>query len=305
MDYSGKNLIEQIRLPLINNYIKLIRSLASYGRNYYQKYLIQPLSTWSKTDIQEEVSEILAQIEQIKKTKKFDAIPVLYKKAITKSVAPDQFDMSLPGNVALSFLKEMKENADIALSTEAKQFVSILYKPFKDFSDYQFKKANQQFKDEIGKADDEKVVALAEISRAEQVDIEKEKAEAERKFKAIERHVKTLNSSDLKKNIMAFLLQVATPKDPKLHHLIFPLMKRVEPMNPGFFKDTMDSLAVLIYFEVVKSIKSNDLKKTLKLISKYTVLFRGNPSTPNYNEIDSFEKNFFSLIDARNLWDSI
>lgn len=297
--------VEQIRLPLVNNYIKIIRNLASYGRNYYQKYLIQPLSSWSKSEVESSIPILESLINEAESKNNYKVLPELYKKIIVKSVAPDQFDMSLPGNLSLNFLKEIKENSDIALSDEARQFVSVLYKPFKDFSDYQFRQMNKKFRNEIDKVDDKKVKELAEINSAAKSDLEKYRKRAEISLKNIENSIPKLTEKEVKKQIMNFLLQFANPKDPGLHKIIYPLIQSVGRMHQGYMKDILANLAVLIYYEVVNSIKVNDLKRTLLFISKYIVLFRGDPSIPKYNEIDSFEKNFFELIDSRNLWDII
>lgn len=303
---SNKVYVEQVRLPLVNNYIKTIRSLARFGRNYYQKFLVQPLTAWySDVSITEELDEIMEKIKNSEHDKRYNRLPGLYRTALAKSVAEDQFNLSLPGNIALDFLKLMKDDANAASSDEALEFANLLYKPLKDFNDIQFRKMNKKFQQEIENADDEEVVNLAEIGKSAGVNIQKEKKYAEKRLYEIKETVDEKNTKELKRLILSYLLHVATPKDPTLHRMIFPLMKEIEVMNKGFFKDIMDSLAVLIYHEVTKAIKAGDLKRTFVLISKYTVLFRGNPSTPNYNEIDSFEKIFFNLVDKRNLWSDI
>jgi len=43
----------------------------------------------------------------------------------------------------------------------------------------------------------------------------------------------------------------------------------------------------------------------VKLISKYAVIFKGDPDTHYYNEISTFEKKFYDIIEERNLWDKI
>ena len=75
--------------------------------------------------------------------------------------------------------------------------------------------------------------------------------------------------------------------------------------NQNFMKEVMDSAAVYIYHEILKAIKANNLVHAVKNIGKYAVLFRGNPETPNYREVDSFEKRFFQIIEERNLWDRL
>ena len=67
----------------------------------------------------------------------------------------------------------------------------------------------------------------------------------------------------------------------------------------------MDSAAIIIYHEILKSIKEHDLNRAVKFISKYAILFRGNPDTPNFQEVDSFEKKLFQIIDKKNLWESL
>ncbi|MBN1501104.1 MAG: hypothetical protein JW982_13165 [Spirochaetes bacterium] len=299
------NYVEQIRLPLVNNYIKIIKSLADYGRNYYHKYLVLPLSVWSKSENNTDINSLISKIRKCEEKGDLSNIAALYKETIVKSVSKNQLDLSIPGNIALSFLKVIKENADIAYSEEALQFINLLYKPFRDFSDFQFKKANRRFEEEIESIPEDQFKELAEITRKHADDIEKERKLSDSLIREFQQSVKDKAPFQVKKDIMSYLLRVSTPKDPNLHKSIYPMIDSIEYMHKGFRKDIMDSVAVLIYHEVVKCIRSGQIKKALLYISKYIVLFRGDPSTPNYDEIDMFEKSFFDLIEKRNLWDSI
>ncbi len=299
------NYVEQIRLPLVNNYIKIIKSLAEYGRNYYHKYLVIPLSAWSNSENYEDIAVIIEKIRKREEKGDLSDIASLYKDAIVKSVSKSQLDLSIPGNISLAFLKVIKENSDTAYSEEALQFVNLLYKPFKDFSDFQFKKANKQFEQEIENISEGEFKELAEMTKQHAEDIEKERKLSDSLIRELQNTIKGKTPGQVKKDIMGYLLRVSTPKDPNLHKCIYPMIDSIDFMHKGFKKDIMESVAVLIYHEVVCSIRSGQIRKALLYISKYIVLFRGDPSTPNYDEIDMFEKSFFDLIDKRNMWDSI
>ncbi len=67
----------------------------------------------------------------------------------------------------------------------------------------------------------------------------------------------------------------------------------------------MDTTAIIIYHEILKCIKETKLDKAVKYIGKFTVLFRGDPTTPNFYEVDIFEKKLFQIIDQKNLWDKL
>ncbi len=92
---------------------------------------------------------------------------------------------------------------------------------------------------------------------------------------------------------------------PNRHTSIHEVVAPLELKNKNFMKEVMDSAAVFIYHEILKAIKANNLVQAVKHIGKYAVLFRGNPETPNYREVDSFEKRFFQIIEERNLWDRL
>ena len=96
--------ITTIRSPLIDNYTRIIQSLAKRGRNAYHQYLVDPLSGWSTSVPAEPMDKLMSLLDQAK-TSGSKKVPLLYKMSLVKSVAPDQFDLSLPGKPFLGFLK--------------------------------------------------------------------------------------------------------------------------------------------------------------------------------------------------------
>ncbi len=92
---------------------------------------------------------------------------------------------------------------------------------------------------------------------------------------------------------------------PNRHLAIRNVIAPLELKNKTFMNDVMDTAAVIIYHEILKAITGNNMVTAVKNIGKYAVLFRGNPETPNYREVDSFEKKFLKIIEERNLWDRI
>jgi hypothetical protein len=293
-----------IRSPLVDNYTRIIQSLANRGRNVYHQYLIDPLSRWSPMVPAESMDKLLALLDQAKsgKSKK---VPLLYKMAIVKSVAPDQFDLSLPGNISLNFLKSMKEETRVNESDEAREFVNILRNPFKEYSDKEFVRMNKKFEEEISSAGEIEVEKLIKAHEGEETENRKIDEECQKALGRIRDMRRTADVSDVKRAVIVFLLKYSDPSMPNRHMGIHEVVAPLELKNKNFMKEVMDSAAVIIYHEILKAIKAHNLVQAVKNIGKYAVLFRGNPETPNYIEVDSFEKKFFQIIDERNLWDRL
>jgi hypothetical protein len=297
--------IKQIRLPIINYYMKVIYRLAKQGRNDYYTYLITPLSKWTDSLYNDDLAMIKSKIAQKKTNKDLSYIGSLYKRALVVSASPNQFDLAEPGNIALEFLKDMQRFARVANTQEALEFVNLLGTPFKRYEEYEYKITNQKFIEEINSADPEKVKALIQSRESKNAVAVKEKQLSDMLLRKIEQGIKEQGISHIKRSVIIYFLRIATANNPILHKDIDPLLHRIESFNKGFTKDVLDTSAVLIYHEIVNAIKTKQLKKAITFISKYTVLFRGDPSTPNHYEVDTFEKQFFDLVEKRNLWDSL
>ena len=295
--------ISLIRPPLIDNFIRIIKNLAGKGRTNYQQYLIHPLSGWSSAIPVEPIDKLLELVENAKvgKNKK---LPVLYKMSIVKSVAPDQFDLSIPGNISIGFLKAMQFDRNTTLSVEALEFINILRNPFKKYSDIEFKRMNHKFSEDIETAEKTEVEKLVKIqgnkNNKTTSSMDKQSQKAMEHIKEI---IKRGSEAEIKKTVILFLLKYASPSNPDRHLQIESVFNTISNKYNLSEKDIMDSTAVIIYHEILNAIKTNNLSKTVKLISKYAILFRGNPFTPNYMEVDSFEKQFFQIVEDRNLWD--
>lgn len=299
--------IEQIKLPLIKDYLKIVRSLAGQGRNYYQKYLIVPLSSWSRVTPSDELQDLMQDIAVFRKISDHEKLAPLYKKALIRSVAKDQFDLSIPGKLLLAYLRDMEENIDLANKLESVQLVNLLQKPFSDYSGIEYRSINSKFERDLSasESDPSLVAALERMQDEHEAKLKEEQKLSEKLIQGIRADFHKISESELKKEIISYIVKVASPNIPDLHRGVDPILLAMEKKLKGVKKEIYDSVAVIIYREIVNAIKSNDLKKALILISKYTVIFRGDPSTPWYNEVDAFERIFFSIIEKKNLWDSL
>jgi hypothetical protein len=295
----------EIRLPLINNYIRIIKNLAVRGRGAYQEYLVHPLGTWSDLVPQEKLEKLTRLLKHEKRKHVSYDLPKIFKKAIIKSVAPDQLDLSLPGNLSIDFLDEMRHRHEISSSAEARQFVDILRDPFSIFNDKEFRRMNSKFRQTVSSSDPEEIMALLEAQRAAGDASLKEKEQSCELINSITKGLEIKDIAKLKKEAVTYLLKIATPRAPDLHTEIDPLLAKIDLHHEGFSKEVFDTTAILIYHEIIKSIRENKLKRAVLLIAQYAVLFRGNPSTPNALEVGSFEKILFDLIEKKNLWDRI
>jgi len=299
-----RDMITTIRSPLIDNFLRIIQSLAKRGRNAYHQYLVDPLSGWSTTVPVEPMDRLLTLLDQARAGggKK---LPLLYKMSIIKAVAPDQFDLSLPGNLSMGFLKSMKEEQRVAMSDEAIEFVNILKDPFKDYSDSEFIRMNKKFEEEISSVGEVEVEKLIRAHEGEEAASREIDQQSEKSLARIRDMMRTADIPDIKREVIVYLLKYADPSMPNRHLAVRNVIAPLELKNKTFMNEVMDSAAVIIYHEILKAIKENNMLKAVKHIGTYAVLFRGNPETPNYREVDSFEKKFIKLIDERNLWDRL
>lgn len=296
--------IVTIRSPLIDNYTRIIQSLAKHGRNVYHEYLVDPLTHWSPTVPAEPMEKLMTLLEQAKNgsSKK---VPLLYKMSLVKSVAPDQFDLSVPGNLSIGFLKSMKEEPRVAGSDEAIEFVNLFKDGFKTYSDREFVRMNRKFEQEIAEVDEVEVEKLIKAHEGQEKENRLKDEQSGAALEAIRKIVGDGNPSEIKRAIIIYLLKFSDPSMPNRHSAADGTIDRLDIKYKSFRKEVMDSAAVIIYHEILKAIKSNNMVDAVKYIGKYAVLFRGDPDTPNYREVDSFEKKFFRIIDERNLWDRL
>ncbi len=299
--------IEHIKLPLIKEYLKTIRSLAGQGRNYYHKYLIIPLSSWSLVSVEDELPDLERDIQVYSKLMDYQKLASSYKRAICRSVERDQFDLTVPGQMCMNFLKAMQESVDLAGQIESIQFVNLLRKPFTDYSQIEYKRVNTRFRKELARSGSEEtiVAALETISREREEQISAERHLSQKLIADLKRKLPSGRVPELKRDVISYLLRTATPHVPELHREADPVIDEIEKRFHGFRKEVYESVAVIIYREVMKTIKAGEIKRAVLLISKYTVLFRGDPQTPHYHELDAFEKMFFEIIDRKNLWESV
>jgi hypothetical protein len=293
-----------IRSPLIDNYTRIIQSLAKRGRNLYHEYLVEPLSQWSESVPVEPMDRLVSLLEQAKKSGS-KKIPLLYKMSLVKSVAPDQFDLSVPGNLSLGFLKTMKDEPRITGSDEALEFINLLKDGFKVYSDREFIRMNKKFEQEIAEVSEVEVEKLIKAHEGEEEKNRQIDEQSGAALESIRNIVGAGNLPEIKRAIVVYLLKFADPSMPNRHYAVDGTIDRLEHKFTSFRKEVMDSAAVIIYHEILKAITDNRLEDAVKYIGKYAVIFRGNPETPNYREVDSFEKKFFQIIEERNLWDRL
>lgn len=287
--------------------MKIIRNLAAHGRNLYHKYLIVPLGVWSGTKPAENMEYYLEQLEETADKDSAAERAAAYKNVIIRSVQRDQFDLTLPGNLCRDFLRDMAEWSELAYTAEANQLFSVLSRPFSEFSKYESEKLTDKFVREIAADENEEkiVAALEKTKRKNEQAINAFRAEARQKANEIASSVRTTGDEELKRSLVSYYLTFSASEIPDMHLAVNPLIEAIDRKRPGFAGEILDSVAVVIYREIMNAIQKNDLKKAIILISKYTVIFRGDPSTKYYLEVDAFERRLFDIIDKKDLWFSV
>jgi hypothetical protein len=296
--------ITSIRAPLVDNYIRIIQSLAKRGRQVYHENLIEPLSRWSAATPVEPLEKLLEMIEEAR-TRGTKKIPLLYKMSLVKSVSPDRLDLSLTGNISLQFLKSMKDDSVVARSDEALEFVNLLKDGFKRYSDAEFVRMNRKFEETITDAREVEVEKLIRAHEGSTVHETERDEEARASLEAIRGMIGAGETPEIKRAIIVYLLKYSDPASPNRHLAVAEIAAPLIAKNPSFFKEIMDSAAVIIYHEILKALKENNLLHAIRQIGKFAVLFRGDPATPYFREVDSFEKKFFLIIEQRNLWERL
>ncbi|MBN1533843.1 MAG: hypothetical protein JXA20_14325 [Spirochaetes bacterium] len=293
----------RITVPLVNNYIKIIQRLGRRGRGSYQQYLVDPLTRWSPEIPEDAIGRLLDLIEAHKR-KNVIRLPSLYKQALVKSVSPEQLDLSMAGRLAVGFLNSMKNIRGVGRSTEALEFVNILKRPFREFSDSEYKQMNRIFQEKMTAADGKMVEELVEPAGADgdaQMQLREKSKQAAGIIMDRLRHY---DAHELTKAVTDFLITYAVPSMPDLHHSIDPVFQKIRN-GQSVLKEIMNGAAILIYHEILKAIQEGNLKGAVKNIGKYTLLFQGDTDTPYYQEVDSFEKKFYEIIEQKNLWERL
>jgi len=304
MSQNGKQ--QFIRLPVIREYIKIVRNLASHGRHFYQKYLIVPLSAWSTVKPSVSLQEALDDLKACESGGDPTVRAAAYKRAILRSVDRDQFDLTLPGNLCRDFFREMCEWSALAYAAESVQLIKLLTKPFAEFSKYESEHIAKKFEDELAADENDELLVSALAHRKKTEDaIANLRREAQARVSELVSIVRSLSEEKLKQRLVSFVLLYSTPDAPDMHLAVMPLVESIDKRRAGFAGEIMDSVAVVIYREIMNAIQKNDLRKAVVLISKYTVIFRGNPSTRYYLEVDAFERKLFDIIEKKDLWFSV
>jgi hypothetical protein len=224
---------------------------------------------------------------------------------LVKSVSPQQFDLSIPGNVAINFLRAIKENPSLAESDEALEFVNILSEPFREYSDLEFRRMNTKFAREITEAEAVEVEKLIKSHEGRDAHRDRARAMAERDLERIGALARQGHTAGLRRELITFILRHSSPTYPDIHLPIFEMIEKLDTKKGSHKKEILDAAAVVIYHEILKAIASGRLGRAVTLIGKYAVIFRGDPKAAYYSEVDSFEKKFYALIEERNLWEKI
>ncbi len=292
METIGKS----IEYPLIQNYIRVIRSLAQRGRSAYEQYFINPLQDWSVPTRPLSPREFTRNVDDIPPEERSP----YFQRAITGSIKKDP---AQAGSIAIRFLREMKLYESIRASTEAMDFVSILKEPFREYAEKEFKRMDQRFSEAIEKINLQDAENLARQRNRDAFSNRDEAWRQAARERALLRGM--TDSENLKNGIITYLIRFSVPMLATEGDLAEYLFDDLGIDNNTIREDIMKSTAVIIYHEVLRSIREGDLGKAVRFIGKYAILFRGNPETPYFQEMDTFEKKFLQLVEEKDLWNRI
>jgi hypothetical protein len=285
-----------IEYPLIQNYIRVIRSLAQRGRSAYEQYFVNPLQKWAISSRPLSPREFTRNVDDIPPEERSP----YYQRAITGSL---QKDPAQAGSIAIRFLREMKLYESIRSSTEARDFVSILKDPFREYAEKEFQRMDRRFTEAMEKVNLKEAENLARQRNKGTFPNRDEAWRQAARERSLLRGIS--DSEDLKNGIIAYLIRFSVPMLAAEGNLADYLFDDLGIDNTAIRGDLMKTTAVIIYHEVLRSIREGDLGKAVRFIGKYAILFRGNPETPYFQEMDTFEKKFLQLVEEKNLWNQI
>ena len=299
-----KQEIKYLSLPLIDYGIKSTRLIALSGKRNFFNYVREPLDFggWERHQKNETSKNLIERINRSDDKSTYHTIGPLCKRLVSLALTESLKDL---GDACVFFYEKMRYYPIVMKSQEAVEFFNILYPHYKEFESknqeikiLEFEtKLNQLSRDEL-----QDVYKPVELGRYKiKIKFQKEAAEL---FKKIFLAHKQNNVPRCQKLISTYLIKFASHQEDnrdQVENLIDAFTARIS----NFRNELNDSMAIMLYFEILAGITENDLRRTIHAIRKYALIFQGNPNVKHYIEIDALEAKLYKMIEEKNLWDSL
>ncbi len=285
--------------------IKIIRMLARSGRKLFRQYLTQTIykGNYQRLHSLDKTSKLMERINNsLQDPKKVPTIGLTAKKMIAKAL--QESDSAL-GDACIFFLEKMIENPLVASSKEAIEFVQLIQPPLKEFQSL-YENQNIKIFEELllttKKEELKKIIEPVELGKhGKRIQVSQE---AKLLIERIKIAQKSQDIVKCKKYIATYLIRYGDQNfdDRKI---IDSIIEAFDKSYPNFKKELNDFIAIQLHYQILQGVVEKNLKKSITAISKYTHIFRGDPTIKFYHEIDEFEKKLYDIINQKNLWEEL
>lgn len=296
--------VEYITFSLLDYCVKSIRLIARSGQANFHRFVYEPLeyAGWESKHSKETSKNMIRRIDLYEEQGNAHTIGPLCKRLISRGLSESLKDL---GDACLFFLEKMRYNPPVLRSREALDFVNILLPHFKRFDELNLARSANLFEKKLESVSDEEIVRAYRPLELGKYKIKVRLRQAAYDlFRRIKIAHQLNDYSRCQKLISAYLIKFGDTPDNNREQ-VDELIKALTKREPDFKTELMDSIAITLYFEILNGITGNDLRQTIQGIRKYFFIFQGDENTRHFMEIDSLEKKLYSIMDKKNLWETL
>jgi hypothetical protein len=296
-----KDKITHITLPLIDYGILSTRIIAQSGKDEFTKYVHEPLfmAGWVGQQQNENSKSLMKKILRYDEPSTFHTIAPLCRRLISLAMIESLKHLE---NACIFFFDKMRFTPTIAESKEALELCNTLYPEFKNFELKKWENSSFEFETRLHGLSKKQLKGTIESIRSpnNMETVSKEKTLHNKIITALKHD----NKARCQQLLSSYFIQFTDQKNintQHIEHLIDTLNKKFK----NFREDLYESIAIILYYDILAGIMENDLKRTIIAIRKYTIIFKGNPNIVHFMKIDALEKKLYKIIDEKNLWNSL
>jgi len=86
---------------------------------------------------------------------------------------------------------------------------------------------------------------------------------------------------------------------------VYRVIERLNKQNKNFETEINDSIAIVLYYDLIEGITSNNLKKAINAIRGYALIFKGDENTMHFYRVDSLEKKLYTIFEKKKTFGKI
>ena len=295
----------KVSVSLSQDLIKGIRILAKSGKDSFVSYLYDQVvhAGWQKRQSDLNVRKMMERIALESQNQAFlNTIGPRCKRLIMH--AADE-SLSALGDASIFFLEKMQLHTKVSGSPEALDFVGIINRPLKDFSDKISRKSEKIFSEAISGIGKNELKSAFEPVK---LDTAQEKIRLDGEIKRLYDNILIASSyrniPKCRKLLASYIIRFSDGEN----YASDDVQKLIAAMNKrenGFEDELKNQMAVDLYFRITKSILEGDVPSAVQHIRKYGYIFEGNASAKHFYDIDRLERILYKMITEKNLWDEL